>query len=216
VAHEHAVLAVRLGRRRDVPEGQRRGDPREGGQRRLVAAGVQRERGLSVVDREPLDGDDLPAIDVGRHQVPGDGVLDLAAEDRPGRDVQPGVRRQRAIVEVDRGADPGEDVVGDQSQVGDAQQDVGRVLVERTTELGAGSDDSDAPLERPLPDDLVRRRDQDDIDALCSRRLCALLHQRLVAHQHTARPARAVRALWGRRKPTHVPSSLDLWDPRYG
>ena len=104
---------------------------REARQRRLVAAGVERERGLVVGDREALGGDDLAAVDVGRHEVPGDGVLVLAGEQRPRRDVEAGVPGQRAVVEVDRrSCTLAEHVVGDHPQVGDAEQDVGRVLVE--------------------------------------------------------------------------------------
>ena len=108
----------------------RRGDLGERRQRGLVAAGVERERRLVVGDRERLGGDDLAGVDVGGHQVPRDGVLVLAGEQRPRRDVEPGVAGQRAVVEVDRRRDLLEHGVGEHAQVGDAEQDVGRVGVE--------------------------------------------------------------------------------------
>ena len=186
VPHEHAVLAGRLRLGRQVAGREGGGDAREARQRRLVAPGVQRERGLVVADREVLDGDDLAAVDVGRHQVPRDGVLALAAEDRPGRHVQPGVARERAVVEVDRRRHLGEHVVGDQAQVGDAEQHVGRVLGEPGGELGAGTDDGDAVLDGPAAHELVRRRDEDDLEPVGHGDLAALLDEWLVTDERAA------------------------------
>ena len=49
--------------------------------------------------------------------------------------------------------DLGQHVVGDHPQVGDAEQDVGRVRVEAGGQLGAGADDGDALLDGVVADD---------------------------------------------------------------
>ena len=82
--------------------------------------------------------------------------------------------------------DPGEHVVGEHAQVGDAEQHVGRVLVEPGGELGAVADDGDALLGGEVADDRVRRRDEHRDEAVRLGDLDALRDQRLVADEGAA------------------------------
>ena len=173
-----------------VAGGERRGDAGERGQRRLVAAGVEREGGLVVGDREVLGGDDLALVDAGRHQVPRDGVLVLTVEDRPRRHVEPGVPRQRPVVEVDRRRHAVQHVVGDHPQVGDAQQDVGRMAVEPGGQLGAGADHGDPLLDGVVPHQRVGRGDEHDLEAVRPGHIGALGDEWLVPDERAAHGAR--------------------------
>ena len=83
VAAEHPVLTRRLRGRGQVAGGDGAGDVGKRRERRLVAARVQRERRVVVVDRERLAGDDLAGVDVRGHEVPGHGVLALTGEQAP-------------------------------------------------------------------------------------------------------------------------------------
>ena len=206
VAHEHAVLAVGLRLGGQLAGGKGGGDAGEARQRGLVAAGVQREGGLVVGDREVLGRHDVAAVDAGGHQVPRDGVPVLVVEQRPRRDVEPGVPGQRPVVEVDRRRDAGEDVVGDHPEVGDAEQHVGRVGVEPGGHLGAGTDDGDPLLDAVVADHRVGGGEEHDLDAVGACHVGTLLDERLVTHQCTANGA----GVTGPREIGQTPSSTPL------
>jgi hypothetical protein len=88
---EHPPRAGRLRRRDERAGRQLLGDAREAAQRGFVRACVEGERSVIGQDRERLGRDDLSAVDIGGHDVPGDLVLRLVAEDRPRRRVEPAV-----------------------------------------------------------------------------------------------------------------------------
>ncbi len=181
IAAEHPVDALGLRLGGHPAGGDRRGDPWEARQRRLVAAGVERERGLVVGDREAFRGHDVAAVDAGRHEVPGDGVLVLPGEQCPVRDVESGVLGQRSVMEVDAGGDLGQHIVGDDPQVGDREQDVGRVLVEAGGQFGAWPHDGDALLDGELADDRIGGGDEHHVEPVRPGDVDALRDERLVA-----------------------------------
>ena len=169
------------------------GDAREAGERRFVAPGVQAERRLVGPDVERLGGDDLAGVDVRGHQVPGDAVGRFTGEDRPRGHVEPGVAGQRAVVEVDPHLGLLEHGVGQDPQVGDAQQDVELVRFEGDREV-AGRVDVGDPVELgERSHDRVVGGDHDDVETVLDRDLGALGSERLVADYCTPNCIRHVR-----------------------
>jgi hypothetical protein len=88
-------------RQRRVQIGGERGKAAQTG---LETFGIERQRGFAILDNDRLACQQVAAVDVLGHQMPGHAMLGLASQQRPGRRVEPGVGGQRAVVEIDRGA----------------------------------------------------------------------------------------------------------------
>ena len=181
---EGAALTRPLGSGDERAGDERVDDRPEARDRRLVAACVQRERGVVVMDGEPLLGDDLARVDVCRHEVPGDAVLGRSVEQCPARDVEPGVLRQRTVVEVDREARPIDQVLGQDAQVRDAEQDVERHISEAGRHVARRRDHRDAERCSMIVHLLVFGRDRDDRQPSLAGDVDALTRQRGVADDH--------------------------------
>ncbi|CAB4944483.1 unannotated protein [freshwater metagenome] len=183
---EHAMFAhgLRRGFERAVRE--LGGDSGKAARTGLVATGVERERRVVGEDGHRLGGDDLATVDIGGHDVPGDGVLSLAAEDAPRGRVQPGVAGKWTIVEVDVRRSERKDCVGEHAEVGHAQQHVELVLGERGREVARGVDARDAVPLGVLLHLRVVGGDDDHRQPVLAGDLGALGGQRLVTDEGAA------------------------------
>ena len=182
---EHAPLARRLGGRTQRARRELLGDAGEAVHTCLVATGVQRERGVVGEDRHRLGGDDLAAVDIVGHDVPGDGVFGLAGENRPRGHVQAAVPGQRAVVEVDVHRREREHCVGQHAQVRHAQQDVEIVLGERHGQVARRVDAGNAGVFGVLAHLGMLRGDDDHGQAVPAGDVGALGGERLVADERT-------------------------------
>ena len=118
-------------------------------------------------------------------------MLAFATEQRPRRDVEPGVLRQWTVVVVDAELYALEDVVGDHAQIGDAEQDVGGMLVEGVGQAPARGDDRHAVGGGVVPDEVVRCGDEDDVEPVGPGDVGALGDERFVPDERAANGAAA-------------------------
>ena len=183
VASEGATLPSGLRVSIQLVGRDRGGHGRERRERRLVAAGVQREPRFGFLDRESLGRNDVATVDISGHQMPRDRVLAFAVQDGPGRDVEACVPRQWAVVEVDRRSHPGEHVVGEHTQVGDAEEHVRRVMIEASNEFRAVADAGDVLGGGEVAHDRARGRHERRHEAVSLGDLDALGDQCLVAYE---------------------------------
>ena len=113
----------------------------------LKAARVEGQGGVVGIDREEGLFEDRAAVQFGFHQVPGDAVLALPVHQCPGRRVASRIAREWSVVEVDRRpAREAQQFLGDQREVGDAEQVVEGRLAQAHGQVVAGVDDLEFPL----------------------------------------------------------------------
>jgi hypothetical protein len=157
-AREVAAALQVLRARPDTAVGQRIDESAEGLERVAEALGVQAQGGLVGLDAEADLGQDRPLVDTGRHLVPGDAVLRPAFDERPGRRVQPGRVRQRAVMEVDRAPlRQAQQRLRHQREVRDREQVLERAAAQLGREVGLGVEHRQLPRARPVGDALGAR-----------------------------------------------------------
>ena len=124
-----------------------------------------------------FDGNDVAAVDIGGHEVPGDGVLALAGEQGPRRDVQSRVLGQWSVVEVDRDRRAVEQALGQHAEVGDAEQHVEVERIEHSSHIARRMDDRDAERPRMVTDLRVIGHHDHDVEPVLPRKVYAVAHQ---------------------------------------
>ena len=102
----------------------------------LEAAELQGQRGVAPFDRHRLLYQQVAGVDAVVHEVPGDAMIPLRIEQSPNRGIQPGIPRERPVVEVHHApAWVGENLGWKEPDVEDAEQPVAG-LVHQDLEVG--------------------------------------------------------------------------------